>query len=55
MSADVVKVRMLGPVTIAVQDKSIDDSRDRSRKVWLLLTYLLYNRKRPVPQEELIK
>ena len=54
MSAEVVKVRMLGPVTIAVQDKSIDDSRDRSRKVWLLLTYLLYNRKRPVPQEELI-
>lgn len=54
VSNDVLKVHMLGPVSLSMQGRSVDDSHDRSRKVWLLLTYLIYNRRRPVPQEELI-
>ncbi len=54
MSAKQLCVRMLGNFSICMEDKSIDDSGNRSRKVWLLLAYMIYCRKRPITQEELI-
>jgi len=54
LANEVLKVSLLGPVSLSVPGSSIDDNRDRSRKVWLLLSYLIYNRRRPIPQEELI-
>ena len=54
MLTKTVSVRMFGNFTIESDGRSIDDSSNRSRKVWLLLAYLVYNRDRAVPQEELI-
>lgn len=45
---------MLGSFSISMGDERIDDSANRSHKVWLLLAYLIYNRRRIVPQEELV-
>lgn len=54
MEKAVLKVRMLGAFSIALGDVQVDDSASRSRKVWALLAYLICNRDRIVPQEELI-
>lgn len=49
-----LNVRMLGTFSVSLGDVSVNDSSNRSRKSWLLLAYLAYNRNRVVPQEELI-
>ena len=54
MKAAVLQVRMLGEFSITKGQARIDDSGNRSRKVWLLLAYMIYNRRRAVTQEELI-
>lgn len=54
MDQPVLKVQMLGTFSISLGDASVDDSSNRSRKIWLLLAYLAYNRNRAVSQEELI-
>lgn len=48
------KVNMLGSFSVQLGDKVIDDSSGRTRKVWLLLAYLLYHKNRTVTQKELI-
>lgn len=48
-----LRVRMLGAFSVELDDKKMDDSGNRSKKVWLLLAYMIYCRNRPVPQEEL--
>ncbi|MGE4277460.1 MAG: BTAD domain-containing putative transcriptional regulator [Lawsonibacter sp.] len=48
-----LRVRMLGSFSIELGDKKIDDNGNRSRKVWLLLAYMIYYRNRPISQEEL--
>ncbi|MEA4934637.1 MAG: BTAD domain-containing putative transcriptional regulator [Lawsonibacter sp.] len=53
MNAKQLRVRMLGSFSIELGDKKIDDSWNRSRKVWLLLAYMIYYRNRPISQEEL--
>jgi len=47
-------VRMLGSFSVQMGDKMIDDNSSRTRKVWLLLAYLLYHKGRSIPQKELI-
>ena len=47
-------VQMLGAFSIALGDTKVDDNSNRSRKIWLLLAYLAYNRNRAVSQEELV-
>jgi len=47
-------VRMLGSFSVQMGDKKIDDNSSRTRKVWLLLAYLLYHKGRSIPQKELI-
>lgn len=51
---NVLYVQMLGTFSIALGDTKVDDNSNRSRKIWLLLAYLAYNRNRAVSQEELV-
>ena len=51
---NVLHVQMLGTFSIALGDTKVDDNSNRSRKIWLLLAYLAYNRNRAVSQEELV-
>lgn len=54
MRNETLRVKMLGSFSLESGELKVDDSANRSRKVWLLLAYLVYNRGRTVPQEELI-
>lgn len=54
MDNNCLRVTMLGQFSLSYMGKTMDDSGDRSRKVWLLLGYLIYNRGRSVSAEELI-
>ncbi|MEG0779390.1 MAG: BTAD domain-containing putative transcriptional regulator [Oscillospiraceae bacterium] len=49
-----LRVRMFGEFAITLGDKTINDSDNRSRKVWLLLAYMIYFRNRTITQDELI-
>jgi len=55
VSIDRIRVQMLGRFSIEVGAREIDDSGDRSHKVWLLLAYMIYDRDRAVTQEDLIR
>lgn len=55
MEAGKVRVHMLGRFSIVVGDTEISEQGTRSRKVWLLLAYMICCRNRVVPQEELIQ
>ena len=48
-------VQMLGEFTLSTQSVQISDRDNRSRKLWMLLAYLIYHRRRPVTQDELIR
>ncbi len=49
-----IHVNMLGEFTIRCGDNVISDTETRSRKVWNLLAYLIYNHDRSIPQQKLI-
>lgn len=46
---------MLGGFTIRRDNATINDGNNRSRKVWLLLAYMIYCRNRCISQEELVQ
>lgn len=50
-----LSVQMLGNLSISYGDQRISDQDNRSRKVWTLIAYLIYHRRRVVPQNELIE
>ncbi len=54
MNSQTLQVQMLGAFTIRLGSRTISDNDDRSHRVWSLLAYLLCNRGRAVPQQELI-
>ncbi|MDY3282027.1 AfsR/SARP family transcriptional regulator [Dysosmobacter sp.] len=54
MNQDRLNVRMLGGLSLTQGGQRVDDSDNRTKKVWLLLSYMIYNRGRSVSQEELI-
>lgn len=54
MNEPTLQVQMLGQFTLRYGDRTISDSDDRSRRVWSLLAYMLYNHGRSFAQEELI-
>ena len=54
MNGPTLQVQMLGQFTLRYGDRPISDSDDRSRRVWSLLAYMLYNHGRSFAQEELI-
>ena len=47
-------IRMLGGFSISQGEKRIDDSNNRARKVWLLLSYLIYHRRSRKTQEDFL-
>ena len=50
-----IDVKMLGTLTISCGDLEISSLDNRSKKVWLLFAYLVYNRNRYISREELFK
>ncbi len=54
MENKVLCVRTLGTLSMSLGDVCIDDSQNRSKKVWALLAFLMCNHHRAVPQSELI-
>ena len=54
MNGPTLQVQMLGQFTLRYGDRTISDSDDRSRRVWSLLAYMLYNHGRSSAQEALI-
>ncbi len=52
--AQPISVSMFGEFSICRGDSQIDDSSNRMRKVWLLLAYLIFNRKSRISQEQLL-
>lgn len=51
---DKVIIKTLGSCSIACRDKIISDEDISSKKFWTVLTYLVINRDRPIPQDELV-
>lgn len=49
-----VNIRFFGTFTIAYGDQSISEGDNRSKKLWKLLEYIVANRDRHIPQEELV-
>ena len=54
MENNVFQVRMLGTFSISKGDQEINDGDNRSRKIWLLLAYMIYCRNRTISQDELV-
>ena len=50
---DTLRIEMLNGFHLRWGKGHIDDSKTRSRKMWLLLAYLIFNRTHPVPAGEL--
>jgi DNA-binding SARP family transcriptional activator len=53
-SPHVLHVHMLGDLTFAYEDRKIDCLSNRSKLIWTILAYLIYNRGKLVRTEELI-
>ena len=49
--ASKLKVQMLGGFSIRCGEQSIDDTRNRMKKVWLLLAYLIFSRNSHITQD----
>lgn len=50
-----LRIQMLGEFVLSAGNKTIRDNDNRSRKVWLLLAYIIYFRNRRISKEELIE
>lgn len=55
MALTTLHVNMLGEFSLRTEQAEINDGANRSRKIWLLLAYIIYNRSRPIPPAELIE
>lgn len=55
MAAEGLQIQMLGKFSLQQGAAQVDDSVNRSRRVWLLLAYMIYNRNRAVAPEELVE
>ena len=54
MDENKIQVQMLGNFSISLGQNTVDDNGNRSKKMWLLLAYMIYHRSRSVSQEELV-
>ncbi len=54
MHAPVLKIRLLGEISISCGDRVCASSGSRSKKIWTLIAYLIANRNRTVTQQDLI-
>ena len=50
-----LRVKMFGEFSIRLGDRVLTDDVSRIKKVWMLIEYLLVNRKSAVPQDKLIE
>lgn len=50
----VLRISMLGRIELRVGDICIDDSINRSRKMWNMLAFIVNHRDRPISQQEFI-
>ena len=50
-----LQVKMFGEFSIRLGDRVLTDDVNRIKKVWMLIEYLLINRKSAVPQDKLIE
>ena len=55
MNESILKIRMFGELTLTLDDHTISEEQNRTRKMWNLMAYILYNRGRTVSQEELLE
>ena len=53
MESTPLQVRMLGTFSLTLGSQEINNGGNRSRKVWLLLAYMIYCRNRTITPEEL--
>lgn len=51
---DVFQIRLLGELSVAHKGEQVQHGDGRSRRLWLLLSYLICHRQTPVAAEELI-
>lgn len=51
---DALNIQMLGGFTLKLGDQELQDTDTRSKKVWILLAYLIIHREQPVSQSKLI-
>lgn len=49
-----IRIRLFGTFTITNGDHTISEEDNRSKKLWKLLQYIVANRGRHIPQEELV-
>lgn len=49
--SDILRVTMFGTFSLSFNGKTIDEHNNRQRKVWLLLSYLIYSRNTRVTQD----
>lgn len=54
MHAEVLQVHMLGEFSLTYQGKTINDQSSRSKKLWILLEYLITFREKELSQNDLI-
>ena len=54
MDGGTIFVQMLGEFSITPNEKTITDSANRSKKVWLLLAYMIYCRSHSITPSDLI-
>ena len=54
-ATDPIVIRFFGTFTIQHGDAVICESDNRSKKLWKLLEYIVQNRGRQIPQEELLR
>lgn len=54
MNATVLRVQMLGELTLSLNETKISENQNRSKKMWALMAYLLYHRHRIVSRDELL-
>lgn len=55
MNSAELKIQMLGEFSIRSGSQIISDNDNRSRKVWLLLAYMIYCRNHFIAQDELVR
>lgn len=55
MDCGALDIRMLGGFSISLGDREINDGDNRSKKVWLLLAYMICSRSHTISQDELVE
>lgn len=51
----VLRVQMMGGFSITCGDRAVTENDGRTKKIWMLIEYLLANRKKDISQERLIE